>query len=86
MKTFEEWSEKYMPPLTKAELFLSRKSWNAATEQAKPRWIPVTERIPGKKGLYPCLTKAYPKGYWVTRVFDGAEFEDDVTHFLEMPE
>jgi hypothetical protein len=94
MKTFEEWelSQGFLSPLSDEERDIARDAWNFATEQARPRWISVSERLPDKAGYYPALRDTsnekwfrayfYPNRQWDT--FDG--YTGIVTHWLELPE
>ena len=76
---------------------LAEEAANALEELSKPRWIPVTERLPGKPENYPhCeLRKCY---FLVTLestavVSCGYDFENNrwresfkVTHWMPLPE
>jgi hypothetical protein len=48
MKTFEEWelSQGFLSPLSDEERDIARDAWNAATEAAKPRWVPISDGLP----------------------------------------
>lgn len=89
MKTFEEfWQWQVCVPTNMEDE--ARCIWNAATESAKPRWIPVTERLPENPGDY--LVKAvsfkspeYPNLVMIDEfdVIDG--FPDSVKYWMELP-
>ena len=63
-------------------------------EVAKPRWIPVTERLPEEHGWYLCAVKSFfGKGSFVDACkYDGHYFVQDglaterVTHWMPLPE
>lgn len=50
MITFEEWYEKrfFDDNASWHQRDLAKDAWDAATEAAKPRWIPVTEMLPDR--------------------------------------
>ena len=66
--------------------------WDAATEAAKPRWIPVTERLPIKHGYYPCVYIGLFHKTWDRTFFDGTTFErkykdePDILYWFDIPE
>ena len=90
--TFEEWWEKdsgwYDGEPLLSEGHLAESAWNAATEAAKPRWIPVSERLPTKEGEYPVISRLYEN--WVKRQLKNGGWvftqENEITHWLELPE
>jgi len=94
MKTFEEWWVNESgwddgEPLL-AEGYLAQSAWNAATETAKPRWIPVSERLPTE--LQPCVVKVDGNSCPLVRFYlPGTKKwlsvnQINVTHWMEIPE
>ena len=71
----------------------AKAAWNAATEAAKPRWIPVSESLPEKNDKY--LIKVDDFAYFETAWYDPCsglfEVSDldisskEVTHWMEGP-
>lgn len=64
-----------------------RLAWAKSAEKHKPRWVPVTERLPIKSGWFPVIsTYQMSTQKWTKDYFDGRNFSSDVTHFFELPE
>ena len=64
-------------------------------EDGRPKWIPVTERLPEEDGYYLCNVRSfafrgsfyaamlkYDKGGFI----EGHIYTDDVTHWMPLPE
>ena len=86
--TFSEWelNEGFLMPLSDEERDIARNAWNAATEAAKPRWIPVTERLPDKEGKYPMKFTGFDL-FWIIHYKPGITvFDGEITHWMEMPD
>lgn len=91
MKTFEEWLQKNEKYIVEKDCFAwLEQCWIQATEAAKPRWIPVTERLPDKD--IKCVlrltvgknqTIEYIGNYIVGRGFSKTR---QLTHWMEIPE
>jgi len=88
MKTFEDWFAKRVYEynaswISKDEL--AQDAWNAATEAAKPRWIPVSERLPDKEGRYPMKFLGFDS-FWIIHYKPGITvFDGEITHWTELP-
>ena len=100
MKTFEEFYEKEISYADEYDSHVdlcyqtAQKAWNAATEAAKPRWIPVTEMLPEKDEKYLIITDNY-EGFqtaWFNQSFGLFEVSHldisskEVTHWMAVPE
>ena len=72
-----------------------REAADAIEELSKPRWIPVTERLPeaGERVLCYCRANIYEvmkmrtDGAWVhnDKVYDSAYMSGFVTHWMPLP-
>jgi Protein of unknown function (DUF551) len=67
---------------------IAKESWNAATEAAKPRWIPVSERLPDREGWFAVKTESpstFDKGYFnkTLGIFDDINYSK-VTHWIDL--
>lgn len=94
MMTFEKWwARESQWDYETLRIDLAKAAWDAATEAAKPRWIPVSERLPDKEQK--CVIKTDEYEEFQTAWFNQlSKFEvshlmldnDDVTHWMELPE
>ena len=75
---------------------LYKEAADAIEELSKPKWIPVTERLPdaGERVLCYCRANIYEvmkmrtDGAWVhnDKVYDSAYMSGFVTHWMPLPE
>ena len=96
MKTFEEYWEDQEDAIYVWDFkrLIAKSAWNAATEAAKPRWIPVSESLPNELDKY--LIKSDEYAQFQTAWYDPCsglfEVSDldisskDVTHWMAVPE
>lgn len=67
---------------------------DALWEQEQRRWIPVTERLPERKGRYLCVKRIGKSGSAYIQIMNGDSYgfsmehiyTDDVTHWMPLPE
>ena len=100
MKTFEEWWDDNDMMLAgiyvseHPEYDAAKAAWNAATEAATPRWIPVSERLPDKDDKYLIKVNYYAdfQTAWYdprSGLFEVSDFDissKEVTHWMAVPE
>ena len=60
--------------------------YKAIFEKLKPRWIPVTERLPDKEGKYPMKFVGFDS-FWIIDYKPGfTVFDGEITHWMDIPQ